>query len=78
MSSCRATNAKTKEQAARDKKRDRFFVREGLKLIRFTGSEIHRAPAACAGEVLLTMRSDIEAAIERSITDWRVKHGETP
>jgi very-short-patch-repair endonuclease len=47
---------KTKEQARKDKRRDRVFLAEGLPVLRFTGSEIHRDPTAIAkevGEVLL-------------------------
>jgi very-short-patch-repair endonuclease len=43
---------KTKQQAAHDKKRDRFFAAQGLTLLRFTGSEVHKNPAACVSEVL--------------------------
>lgn len=42
---------KTKEQAAADKARDRFFSREGYGVLRFTGSEIWANPAKCADEV---------------------------
>lgn len=42
---------KTKEQAARDKKRDRDFQLAGWKVLRFTGSEIHRDVEACARDV---------------------------
>ena len=38
---------KTKEQAARDKRRDRDLVAAGCKVLRFTGSEIYRDPRAC-------------------------------
>ena len=43
---------KTKEQAARDKKRDREVVGLGLRLLRFTGSEIYKNPFHCASEVV--------------------------
>lgn len=43
---------KTKEQAQRDKARDRFLVTAGVKVMRFTGSEIWRDPTACALEAL--------------------------
>ncbi len=39
---------KTKEQAARDKKRDRDLMENGITVIRFTGSEIHENPYRCA------------------------------
>lgn len=42
---------KTKEQAQRDKARDRYFVGEGIAVLRFTGSEIHRDVQACVEEI---------------------------
>ncbi len=43
---------RTKEQAAKDKARDRFLVRKGYRVLRFTGSEIHKDVGRCAIEVL--------------------------
>lgn len=50
---------RTKEQARHDKQRDRFFASQGLTVLRFTGSEIHRNASRCAAEVLelLTKKS---------------------
>lgn len=46
---------RTKEQAARDKSRDRRLARCGVvTVLRFTGSEIHENPRACAEEVIAT------------------------
>lgn len=42
---------RTKEQARRDKKRDRYFTAQGYKVLRFTGSEIWADPDGCAEEV---------------------------
>jgi len=42
---------KTKEQARRDKARDRYMQTFGLSVLRFAGSEIHRDPHACASQV---------------------------
>jgi very-short-patch-repair endonuclease len=42
---------RTKEQASRDKKRDRDMLAAGYRVMRFTGSEIWRAPKRCADEV---------------------------
>lgn len=42
---------KTKDQAARDKKRDRYLQKEGWRVLRFTGSEIYKDAHACATEV---------------------------
>ena len=46
-----AFHERTKEQAARDKKRDRDMTSAGFKVLRFTGSEIYRDPETCAREV---------------------------
>lgn len=42
---------RTKQQAQRDRGRDRFMQASGLRVFRFTGSEIWRDPHACAEEV---------------------------
>lgn len=42
---------RTKEQASRDKRRDREMLSAGYRVVRFTGSEIHRNPMGCAAEV---------------------------
>lgn len=44
---------RTKEQAARDRSRDREMLLMGYRVIRFTGSEIHNNPMDCAEEVLI-------------------------
>lgn len=42
---------RTKEQASRDKSRDRSFVLEGYDCFRFTGSEIWKDPLGCADQI---------------------------
>jgi very-short-patch-repair endonuclease len=42
---------RTKEQAARDKKRDRELVAEGWQVLRFTGSEIWNDPRGCVAQI---------------------------
>lgn len=42
---------RTKEQAAHDKKRDRYFAAQGIAVLRFTGSEIWRDAASCSREI---------------------------
>lgn len=49
---------RTKEQARRDKRRDRFFQSHGYKVLRFTGSEIFADPAAVAEEVFGELARD--------------------
>ncbi len=43
---------KTKEQASRDKARDRFMQAEGIPVFRYTGSEIFRAPPDGGSDLL--------------------------
>lgn len=53
---------KTKKQAAHDKKRDRYFAADGLTVVRFTGSEVHRDADACADEAIqLLSRQPVRA-----------------
>lgn len=42
---------RTKEQAARDRRRDRWCQQNNISVMRFTGSEIWADPTACALEV---------------------------
>lgn len=46
---------KTKEQAARDKKRDRTLQRTFGAVLHFTGSEIYRDPSACMLDAIQAM-----------------------
>lgn len=46
-----AFHEKTKEQAARDKKRDREILAAGFPVARFSGSEIFKSPKGCADQV---------------------------
>lgn len=39
------------EAVAHDKRRDRYFVLQGIAVMRFTGVEIQRDPRGCAAEV---------------------------
>lgn len=46
---------RTRAQAAHDKQRDRYFVAEGLRVMRFTGSEIFRDPLGCVDEIMAVL-----------------------
>lgn len=48
---------KTKEQVARDKRRDRHFTRLGVAVVRFTGSEVHRDADNCVAEAMACLLS---------------------
>jgi len=43
---------RTKEQSSRDKKRDRWFMSQGIRVVRFTGSDVWRDAQACAREAV--------------------------
>lgn len=43
---------RTKEQAQRDRQKDRYLQSIGLTALRFTGSEIHADPGKCAWEII--------------------------
>lgn len=58
---------KTKEQAARDKARDRFLALCGYRVMRFTGSEIWADPIACSEQVL-------EATYHKALDSCRARH----
>jgi len=51
---------KTKEQAERDKSRDRALLSKGYPVVRFTGREIWRDTKACAMQVLDILGGEIE------------------
>lgn len=56
---------RTKDQARRDRERDRHLLRMGLVPIRFTGSEVYRDPFACAREALETLDAYVAKLRER-------------
>jgi very-short-patch-repair endonuclease len=43
---------KTKEQAQRDKARDRYLAAQGYRVLRYTGSEIYRNPTIIWDEII--------------------------
>jgi very-short-patch-repair endonuclease len=43
---------RTKEQAARDRLKDRKIQEANIPILRFTGSEIYRDPVGCAGQII--------------------------
>jgi hypothetical protein len=43
---------RTKQQAARDRQKDRAIQHGGMHILRFTGSEINRDPSGCAHQAL--------------------------
>jgi very-short-patch-repair endonuclease len=51
---------RTKEQAARDRARDRAVQAQGHIMLRYTGSEIYRDPLGCARNALKTLANAIE------------------
>lgn len=55
---------KTKQQAARDKRRDRDLAAMGVQTMRFTGSEIWRDPEGCANEVYARMFDESKRLVD--------------
>jgi len=53
---------KTKEQAQRDKARDRYLTAEGFKILRFTGAEIYADVNKCITEIYF--------AVTRAYSRW--------
>lgn len=43
---------KTKQQAQKDKERDRLFTSRGYQIYRFTGSEIYKNPYRCTSDII--------------------------
>lgn len=62
---------RTKEQAARDKSRDRLLQFHGWKAVRFTGSEIFRGAAACVAEAETLLTSDGDRSFGSSLRSSR-------
>lgn len=50
---------KTKDQARRDKKRDRKLQSSGFRILRFTGSEIWASPNSCLEEIDKCLNDDV-------------------
>ena len=51
---------KTKEQASRDKERDRMLQSRGFNVFRFSGADIYRRPIQCAEECLRFLQEKVE------------------
>ena len=70
---------RTKEQASRDRRRDRELQAMGYRVMRFTGSEICRKPFDCAREVWDAyeefMSVEVEVA-EPALAVLKIKHGD--
>lgn len=54
---------KTKEQAAHDKERDRYFTTSGYKVLRYTGSEICIDPEKIIRDVLEIVGIDVTTTV---------------
>ncbi len=55
---------KTKEQVARDKRRDRDLQHDGCKVFRYSGSEIWKDPYDCAIDVMTFMINESLGTVE--------------
>jgi very-short-patch-repair endonuclease len=59
---------RTKEQAQRDKSRDRALTARGWRVLRFTGSELYRNAESCVAEIVLIIENDGQR-------DWMLANG---
>lgn len=64
---------RTKEQASRDKARDRFLQHLGYTVFRFTGSDIWKDVFACASEAIEFLDDRVEG---KSIDHWMEAHSQ--
>lgn len=55
---------RTKEQAKHDRQKDRAIQAAGMKILRFTGSEVYADPLKCAKEA-------VDAAFGADVSAWR-------
>jgi very-short-patch-repair endonuclease len=60
---------KTPEQAGWDKKRDRYLVLGGWRVVRFTGTEVHRSAFTCASEVLVHLQQIAVTKVQVSVIE---------
>lgn len=60
---------RTKQQAARDKSRDRALLDHGISTIRFTGSEIWRDALKCANEALELAVRPVHEGLTRALAE---------
>lgn len=56
---------RTKEQASRDKRRDRSLVKNGWSVLRFTGSEVYENADGCLHEVCSAMHRLTVGRVQR-------------
>jgi hypothetical protein len=64
----------TREQLEKDAVRQRYLSRAGYTVIRFTGREIHRDPAACVAE----LREIYKERMQRAPAQYRVMYVDHP
>jgi len=67
---------KSKEQAMKDKKRERILIANGWQLLRFAGSEVYKDPARCVDETLgfvLKIREKYFKELREKFKDKKVK-----
>jgi very-short-patch-repair endonuclease len=60
---------RTREQASRDKARDRAIQAAGFPVLRFTGSEITKDPIRCATEVFDAAHKEFMRQVKSSLVE---------
>lgn len=67
---------RTKEQASKDKKRDRELQKAGFRVFRYSGSDLWRDPIAAADEVVSEIRSKLTEQSERAWAEAKKSKGD--
>lgn len=57
---------RTKEQAKRDRSRDRVIAKHGIAVVRFTGAEVYADAFACADEVEEILAAEVQRRTSRA------------
>ena len=63
---------RTKEQAARDRSRDRTLMKHGFRVVRFTGSEIWHRANECAQEICDILGDDLAYHLDELRSEGRL------
>jgi hypothetical protein len=64
---------RSKEQAARNRQRDRDFMMDGYKVVPFTGSEVYNDPYKCAEEISFLLENEASEIFFSALREGRLE-----
>ncbi len=64
---------RTKEQASRDRQRDRDLLLDGYKVIRFTGSDVYNNPFRCVEEIEFLIGNEASEVFHSYLNNGRLE-----